>query len=228
METCFVNLVGIGRHRDHRCQRCDSATRMSVAPRRRPGWCASESGGVRRSTRSDSWTRRSTFGRVRRRGAAETSTALVERHPRRSYGCRTPTLCSSVDAVTSLGGDPRRGRPISHRRVLLGSQKCLGVSPGLLTRDTVPARRRARLVLLRETTPVLVPRPVLERRGTSAGPRAFTTTTAPVAWCSRSTPRSALSSPRTRGVVRRAIAPPGRRLQRAPGARLPLSSRNGH
>ncbi len=133
MEACFVNLLEPGDTVDRRRQRrVRRAHVRGRPPLRRRGRAASRRRGARRSTRSACSTR---SARTRTPASlavvhAETSTGVEnDIAPLRALQ-ETDTLLL-VDTVTSLGGIPVDVDGWGIDACYSGTQKCLGVPPGL-------------------------------------------------------------------------------------------------
>ena len=132
---------------------------------------------------------------------AETSTG-VENDIAPLAALRDTDTLLVVDTVTSLGGIPVEIDAWGVDASYSGTQKCLGVPPGLSPVTFSPGRstasRPARSRRSRGTSTCR------SSRTTSAAPPACTTTPRRSRWCSRCTPRSARSS--TRASKRRGPA----------------------
>ena len=135
-----------GRHRDHRRQRRvrrahvrgrAPVRRRGRARRRAVGTRDRSAAAARRAARASRRARCSRSCTRRRRPASRTRS-------RRSPRCSDTDTLLLVDTVTSLGGIPVEVDAWGIDAVYSGTQKCLGVPPGLVAGQLLGARGRAR------------------------------------------------------------------------------------
>ena len=188
MEACFVNLSNRATPRSSASTACSASACARWRAAAAPTSSASTRRGARRSTRSGCSTRSAAHpdARVARGRARRDVDRRRERRSRRCARCSGTDTLLLVDTVTSLGGIPVEVDGWGVDACYSGTQKCLGVPPGLSPVTFSP--RAVERVQTRATPPQSWYLDLgAASRTTSAARSACTTTPRRSRWCSRCT-----------------------------------------